>query len=909
MSNVQDENENEKSFFIDCAKQGRATCKKCKQKCQTGEIRIAKLAPNPFGSGKMKNWHHVDCIFEQFLKQKVTTKRIECLDDLDGCNTISEEDRNMLIEKIEECNRMLQAKYGSKIIPEKTNKQVLSQNINPVASTSRTVNNTGNGMHKDCLFKTFRKLVADISSASSYLEKTKIVHQMFTGGSDGAGFKDDIILWCKLLLPGVVKRIYNIHNKQLIKLFSRIFDTDQSDMMEYFEQGDIGETIQHFFEQSKKVQPSSKSKLTVKEIDEFLEELSELTKEEEQINHFKNIISKLTSNDLKTIIRLIRHDLRMNAGAKHILQGVHADAYEVYQSTRDIELVINKYLGSSSNSSNEAIVINETKAVKASVNVMIPCLPMLAEACKSLEQAIVKCPNGLYSEIKYDGERVQVHKKGSEFKYFSRSLKPVLAHKIIHFKEYIPKAFPHGNDLILDSEILMIDAKSGKILPFGTLGVHKKNHFKDATVCMFVFDCIYYNGEVLTNKPLKERKEILKKSMTEIPNRIMFSEMQEIHDINKLSEMMASILKQGLEGLVLKDICSIYEPGKRHWLKLKKDYLFQGAMADSADLIVLGAWYGTGKKGGMMSIFLMGCYDECTKKFYTVTKVHTGHDDKTLERLQSELDIIKISCDQAKVPNWLECSKTMVPDFIARDPKKQPVWEITGAEFTRHEVHTADGISIRFPRVTKIRDDKSWDTATNLQELQKLFKNSKENTDISLLLANSQTNSNDNNSSSRSPKKRNAVSQNAGVKKLKQSPSEEIKQSGSRKLYFNPSTTHSPKTDVVIKNPLPDYFKGVKLLIEKGIQEEHYKWLRYFIAFGGIAIDPEEWEGATQMLHLTNSSRTLLPPEVNIIHSTVEWLRDSVLKQDLLNPDIYPVYLEPGYLILNHANEVCESFL
>ena len=68
-------------------------------------------------------------------------------------------------------------------------------------------------------------------------------------------------------------------------------------------------------------------------------------------------------------------------------------------------------------------------------------------------------------------------------------------------------------------------------------------------------------------------------------------------------------------GLVLKDLKSQYEPGKRHWLKVKKDYLNEGAMADSADLVVLGAWYGSGNKGGLMSIFLMGCYDEDTKRF------------------------------------------------------------------------------------------------------------------------------------------------------------------------------------------------------------------------------------------------------------------------------------------------------
>ena len=79
---------------------------------------------------------------------------------------------------------------------------------------------------------------------------------------------------------------------------------------------------------------------------------------------------------------------------------------------------------------------------------------------------------------------------------------------------------------------------------------------------------------------------------------------------------------------------------------------------------------------------------------------------------------------------WLDCTRQMAPDFIAKDPKSSPVWEITGAEFTKAEIHTAAGISIRFPRVTKIRGDKDWKTATSLSELKSLFEASKESTNI-----------------------------------------------------------------------------------------------------------------------------------------------------------------------------------
>lgn len=81
-----------------------------------------------------------------------------------------------------------------------------------------------------------------------------------------------------------------------------------------------------------------------------------------------------------------------------------------------------------------------------------------------------------------------------------------------------------------------------------------------------------------------------------------------------------------------------------------------------------------------MSVFLMGCFDTRRKKWVTVTKVHTGHDDSTLERLQKELGplMLKISQDNTKIPSWLDCNKGLVPDFVAKDPEKQPVWEITG---------------------------------------------------------------------------------------------------------------------------------------------------------------------------------------------------------------------------------------
>ncbi|ROT83431.1 heat shock protein 40 [Penaeus vannamei] len=108
--------------------------------------------------------------------------------------------------------------------------------------------------------------------------------------------------------------------------------------------------------------------------------------------------------------------------------------------------------------------------------------------------------------------------------------------------------------------------------------------------------------------------------MVKQKNRIMLSEMVKIEQPSELEDMISRVLGDGLEGLVLKKANGEYEPGKRHWLKIKKDSIYGGAMADTLDLVVLGSWYGTGKNKGKLSVFLMGCYDKRSEAWRTVAK-------------------------------------------------------------------------------------------------------------------------------------------------------------------------------------------------------------------------------------------------------------------------------------------------
>ncbi|XP_008426731.1 DNA ligase 3 [Poecilia reticulata] len=891
----------EQRFLVEYAKRGTAGCKKCKDKIQKGIVRIGKIVPNPFSesAGEMKEWYHVKCIFEKLERARATTKKIEDLTELEGWEELQDEDKELINKHVSDLMAKVNASPKKKVQAKlNTTGQLMAPPADPSVNAPRkfsgfTAAKAGSSgsssspglsaspaakagsssvlstqlcdaQHKDCLFREFRKLCAMVAENNSYNSKTQIIEKFLKKGTGGDKFHGDLYLTVKLLLPGVVKSVYNLNDKQIVKLFSRIFRSNQEDMVRDLEQGDVSETVRIFFEESKSFPPAAKSLLTIQEVDASLMRLAQLTKEDEQQSELESIAKKCTSNDLKCIIRLIKHDLKMNAGAKHVLDAVDPNAYDAFKASRNLGDVIERVLRNQQDASSGS---GPRKLLTVEASLMTPVQPMLAEACKSIEYAMKKCPNGMYSEIKYDGERVQVHKNGNTFSYFSRSLKPVLPHKVAHFKEYIPQAFPGGHSMILDAEVLLIDTKTSKPLPFGTLGVHKKAAFQDANVCLFVFDCIYFNGVSLMERPLCERRKFLDDNMVEVPNRILFSEMKHVTRAGDLAEMITRVIREGLEGLVLKDVKGSYEPGKRHWLKVKKDYLNEGAMADTADLVVLGAFYGKGSNGGIMSSFLMGCYDPDSKKWCTVTKCSGGYDDAMLARLQKELDVIKISKEPGKIPSWLKIVKNYYPDFIIRDPEQAPVWEITGAEFSKSEMHTADGISIRFPRMTRIRDDKDWKTATNLHQLRELFRISKENCDFKVTAGPSTSddkgssggdsggNSPSSSSSRSAPAKKTSNSTPTKPKALKSKPRTPTSQASSAKKVKSEESIQSNgqnKTSSQLLQPrndktLLDIFSGVKLFLPDSVQDFD-RLRRYFVAYDGDLVPDYDSASATHTL-------------------------------------------------------------
>eukprot|EP01133_Synstelium_polycarpum_P010995 gene10995-12807_t len=560
------------------------------------------------------------------------------------------------------------------------------------------------------------KLCVALESESSHTGKSALVAKFCDG------FTGDLYLLAKLMLVKEDKRVFRIKDKQMLKILAEILNAPLDEMIEDLDHGDVTETAKKFYREYGKNIPD-KSSLTLLQVDTFLNALTEVSKFDDQVKVISKFLKRCTPADWRLVCRIIDSDLKVNLGAKYFLEALHPDAHLAYKKANNLKSVIDTIVKSGSNKIKDG---GKTLSLNINMSIMTPIKPMLPKALKSVDEVVKACSNLFFAEIKYDGERIQIHKKGNSYQCFSRNLKPIMPWKVEQVKPYIPQA-TDADSIILDGEILLMDVATNQPLPFGTLSMHKKKGFADATVCVFLFDILYLNGKSLLDLTIVERRKILEENVTVVRNRVELGEITRIAgapEKYKLTALLNRAFAEKLEGLVIKDGGTKYMPGMRHWIKIKKDYL--KGLADSADLLALGGYYGTGSSGGLVTVFLMCTYDEDTDTYKTVCKVSGGLDDKKIAMLQPKVmkSMTKISKDVNKIPKWLDCLKIYAPDFIINDPKKAMVFEIESAELTGTKHHSS-GYSMRFPRIVRIRDDKDWATSTTFAELKHLAKDIK----------------------------------------------------------------------------------------------------------------------------------------------------------------------------------------
>lgn len=359
------------------------------------------------------------------------------------------------------------------------------------------------------------------------------------------------------------------------------------------------------------------------------------------------------------------------------------------------------------------------------VKVGNPIKVMLAERLPSIPEVVEKMGGECAIEYKYDGIRAQVHISKDSVKIFSRRLEdltdnfPDIAKSLReHFK---------GEEAIIEGECVAVDAETGYMQSFQEVTHRRRKHGMDDAVKrypvrIFMFDMLYIDGKDMTLLPYTERRAAISEWF-DISDNIQMSNMRIVHSVEEAEEFFEDAISARCEGMMAKSISdeSIYRAGSRGflWIKYKKDY--HANLTDSFDLVVVGAFYGMGKRAGRYGALLMASFDAETGRYGTVCKLGTGFDDAFLDNMPALLDKYK----SASKPSSVDAK--MIPD-VWFEPAV--VLEVVGAEISVSPIHTAAmdvvkegaGIGIRFPRFTgRVRTDKDPEQSTSVMEIVEMY--------------------------------------------------------------------------------------------------------------------------------------------------------------------------------------------
>eukprot|EP01117_Protostelium_nocturnum_P014981 TRINITY_DN575_c0_g1_i1.p1 TRINITY_DN575_c0_g1~~TRINITY_DN575_c0_g1_i1.p1 ORF type:complete len:935 (-),score=471.64 TRINITY_DN575_c0_g1_i1:93-2897(-) len=365
-----------------------------------------------------------------------------------------------------------------------------------------------------------------------------------------------------------------------------------------------------------------------------------------------------------------------------------------------------------------------------------PVHPMLAQPTNGIGDALERFSESAFTcEYKYDGERAQIHKlEDGTIKIYSRNLENNTG-KYPDLIENLPRAAKEGvTSYILDCEAVAYDRSNDKILPFQVLSTRARKSVKmediKVQVCLFAFDLLYLNGESLLHRNLLERRKLLLESFQPVGGEFKFATCRDSNDIEEIETFLNEAIEGNCEGLMIKTLekDATYEPSKRsfNWLKVKKDYI--EGLGDSLDLVVVGGYYGRGKRTGVYGGYLLACYDEDSETYQSITKIGTGLSDEQLSKTHAEMKPHIIDGPRSYY-SWGEKVK---PD-VWFDPAV--VWEIKAADLSISPVHQAavglcdpvKGVALRFPRFIRVREDKQPEEATGSAQVAEMYKRQKIN--------------------------------------------------------------------------------------------------------------------------------------------------------------------------------------
>ncbi|XP_057549954.1 DNA ligase 4 [Amaranthus tricolor] len=488
-------------------------------------------------------------------------------------------------------------------------------------------------------------------------------------------------------------------------------------------------------------QSSAFGDLTIRELNELLDRLANAENRTSKTEILGDIIRRTNSEEMKWIIKIILKDLKLGISEKSIFHEFHPDAEDLFNVTCDLRFVCEKL--NDKNIRHKRQDIEVAKAVRA----------QLAERASNCAFAWKKLHGKeVVAECKFDGDRIQIHKNGNKVHYFSRNF--------IDHTEY-----EHGmsnvilenvvvDRCILDGEMLVWDNASNRFASWGKnqeiAKAAREGLDGEHQLCYVAFDVLYVGDTSVIHQTLKERHEHLKKVVRPVKGRLQallpngsgkdnLNTHQSAdepcwsivaHNLDEADRFYKAIVENRDEGIVLKDLGSKWEPGDRSWkwIKVKPDYDYFNAGSD-LDVLIIGGYYGSGRKGGEVAQFLVGLAEKAApgaypRRFVSFCRVGTGLSDDELDELVTKLKpyLRKYEYPKMSPPSFYQVTNHFKerPDVWVESPEKSVIVSITSDIRTISSEVFAAPYSLRFPRIDRLRYDKPWHECLDVQSFIKL---------------------------------------------------------------------------------------------------------------------------------------------------------------------------------------------
>ncbi|MBU7014255.1 MAG: ATP-dependent DNA ligase [Theionarchaea archaeon] len=540
-------------------------------------------------------------------------------------------------------------------------------------------------------FSTLISVYESLEDTTKRLEMTDIVSQFLKESPEDVL---DVVVYFLLgkVFPDWMDAELGVGTKLVIRVVSTVSGVPESMIEEYVrEEGDMGKACERAINEKKQVILFSEE-LSVEYVYEILTKLSEFSgarSQEKKLKYLSNLFSSATGKEARYLVRIVLGTMRTGIGEgtvrDAVARGFGCDPSQVeraYMLTNDFGLVA------------KTARKNVADLDKLDITFFRPIKFMLAQVA-TLQEAKERM-HLLSCEIKYDGSRAQIHKKGKKIKIFSRRLEDITS-ALPDVVGAVRKSIVE--DAIVEGEIVAMEHDHPRPFQYVLRRLRRKYDIQEMMekipLSLYVFDVLYKDGPLL-DFPFRKRREVLEALVREGAS-AQISTVLVTEDVEEAQEFFNQSIKMGHEGLMIKDVESVYQPGARgkKWLKIKETM-------ETLDLAIIGAEWGEGRRAHWLASFLLGIRDE-QGTFMEIGKVGTGITDELFKELTDKLTpyIIEQKGKTVKLIPYL------VVEVAYEEVQKSPNYE--------------SGYALRFPRVVRMREDKSPEEADDIDRLHEIL--------------------------------------------------------------------------------------------------------------------------------------------------------------------------------------------